>query len=162
MCLCSLPLIAVAYLDGTLAIYDLSTQMLRHSCRHEVCICRSVTRKLGTVKLGPQNPLNSPFLQAGLVHLQWEESSSLVSTCSLDGVLRQWDARSGKIVSEYSGHAAEILDFSINRLDSMLIHFNSRLDRCLTLFISCREATVAVTASGDNQAKVFCLQRPDR
>ncbi|XP_051912915.1 angio-associated migratory cell protein [Hippocampus zosterae] len=106
-----LPLIAVAYLDGTLAIYDLSTQMLRHRCRHE----------------------------AGLVHLQWEESSSLVSTCSLDGVLRQWDARSGKMVSEYRGHAAEILDFSINR-----------------------EATVAVTASGDNQAKVFFLQRPDR
>ncbi|XP_061122888.1 angio-associated migratory cell protein [Syngnathus typhle] len=106
-----LPLVAAAYLDGTLAIYDLSTQVLRHSCRHE----------------------------AGVVHLQWEESSSLVSTCSLDGALRQWDARSGKMVSEYRGHAAEILDFAMNR-----------------------EATVAVTASGDNQAKVFCLQRPDR
>lgn len=31
-----LPLIAVAYLEGTLAIYDLSTQVLRHSCQHEV------------------------------------------------------------------------------------------------------------------------------
>ncbi|XP_061663754.1 angio-associated migratory cell protein [Syngnathoides biaculeatus] len=107
----TLPLIAVAYLDGTLAIYDLSTQVLRHSCRHE----------------------------AGIVHLQWEESSSLVSTCSLDGALRQWDARSGNMVSEYRGHAAEIYDFTMNR-----------------------EATVAVTASGDNHAKVFCLQRPDR
>ncbi|XP_054652832.1 angio-associated migratory cell protein [Dunckerocampus dactyliophorus] len=106
-----LPLIAVAYLDGTLAIYDLSTQVLRHSCRHET----------------------------GIVHLQWEESSSVVSTCSLDGALRQWDARSGYMVSEYRGHAAEILDFTMNR-----------------------EATLAVTASGDNQAKVFCLQRPDR
>lgn len=35
-CLSSLPLIAVAYLEGTLAIYDLSTQVLRHSCQHEV------------------------------------------------------------------------------------------------------------------------------
>lgn len=31
-----LPLIAVAYLEGTLAVYDLSTQVLRHSFRHEV------------------------------------------------------------------------------------------------------------------------------
>uniref|UniRef100_A0A671WWP8 Angio-associated migratory cell protein n=1 Tax=Sparus aurata TaxID=8175 RepID=A0A671WWP8_SPAAU len=107
----SLPLIAVAYLEGTLAIYDLSTQVLRHRCQHE----------------------------AGIVHLQWEESSSVVSTCCLDGALRLWDARTGSMVSEYRGHTAEILDFTINR-----------------------EASVAVTASGDNQAKVFCLQRPDR
>ncbi|XP_043965690.1 angio-associated migratory cell protein [Gambusia affinis] len=106
-----LPLIAVAYLDGTLAIYDLSTQVLRHRCQHE----------------------------AGIVHLQWEESSSVVSTCSLDGALRLWDARSGNLLSEYRGHTAEILDFTVNR-----------------------EASLAVTASGDNQAKVFCLQRPDR
>ncbi|KAK7893289.1 hypothetical protein WMY93_022441 [Mugilogobius chulae] len=106
-----LPLIAVAYLDGTLAIYDLSTQILRHRCQDE----------------------------AGIVHLQWEESSSVVSTCSLDGALRLWDGRSGNMVSEYRGHTAEILDFTINR-----------------------EGTMAVTASGDNQAKVFCLQRPDR
>ncbi|KAJ0009354.1 hypothetical protein NQD34_001056 [Periophthalmus magnuspinnatus] len=106
-----LPLIAVAYLDGTLAIYDLSTQVLRHRCQDE----------------------------AGIVHLQWEESSSVVSTCSLDGALRLWDGRTGNMVSEYRGHTAEILDFTINR-----------------------EGTMAVTASGDNQAKVFCLQRPDR
>ncbi|KAG5261915.1 hypothetical protein AALO_G00290020 [Alosa alosa] len=106
-----LPLVAVAYLDGTLAIYDLSTQALRHRCQHE----------------------------AGIVHLQWEESSSLVATCSLDGVVRLWDARSGSMVSEYRGHGAEILDFTLNR-----------------------DASIAVTAAGDHKAKVFCLQRPDR
>ncbi|XP_023804989.1 angio-associated migratory cell protein [Oryzias latipes] len=106
-----LPLIAVAFLDGTLAIFDLSTHVLRHKCLH----------------------------QAGIVHLQWEESSSVVSTCSLDGALRLWDARSGGLLSEYRGHGAEILDFTVNR-----------------------EASLAVTASGDNRAKVFCLQRPDR
>ncbi|XP_042152645.1 angio-associated migratory cell protein-like [Oncorhynchus tshawytscha] len=106
-----LPLIAVAYLHGTLAIYDLSSQVLRHKCQH----------------------------QAGIVKLQWEESSSVVSTCSLDGAVRLWDARSGTMVSEYRGHQAEILDFTLNR-----------------------EASMAVTASGDHQAKVFCLQRPDR
>lgn len=53
--------------------------------------------------------------QAGIVHLQWEDSSSVVSTCCLDGALRLWDARSGHMVSEYRGHTAEILDFTINR-----------------------------------------------
>ncbi|RVE75420.1 hypothetical protein OJAV_G00017080 [Oryzias javanicus] len=106
-----LPLIAVAFLDGTLAIFDLSSHALRHKCLH----------------------------QAGIVHLQWEESSSVVSTCSLDGALRLWDARSGGLLSEFRGHGAEILDFAVNR-----------------------EASLAVTASGDNRAKVFCLQRPDR
>ncbi|KAM6945395.1 angio-associated migratory cell protein [Aplochiton taeniatus] len=106
-----LPLAAVAYLDGTLAIYDLSSQTLRHKCQH----------------------------QAGIVHLQWEESSSVVWTCSLDGAVRVWDARSGVMVSELLGHRAEVLHFTINR-----------------------EGSLSITASGDHQAKVFCLQRPDR
>ncbi|KAI5613490.1 angio-associated migratory cell protein [Silurus asotus] len=106
-----LPLIAVAYLDGSLAIFDLTTQSLRHRCKHEV----------------------------GIVHLQWEQNSALVATCNLGGIMTLWDARSGKMVAEYHGHTAEILDFTLNRDSSM-----------------------AVTAGGDHKAKVFCLQRPDR
>ncbi|XP_030637245.1 angio-associated migratory cell protein [Chanos chanos] len=106
-----LPLVAVAFLDGTLAIYDLPTQSLRHKCRHEV----------------------------GIVRLRWEEASAVVVTCNLDGVVSLWDARSGNMLSEYRGHSAEILDFTLNR-----------------------EASIAVTAGGDHRAKVFCLQRPDR
>ncbi|MGH0117772.1 UNVERIFIED_CONTAM: hypothetical protein FKN15_039068 [Acipenser sinensis] len=82
-----LPLVAVAYLDGTLAIYDLSTQSLRHKCPHE----------------------------AGIVHLQWEDSSPLLYTCSLDGAVRIWDARSGQMVTQYRGHTAEILNFTLNK-----------------------------------------------
>ena len=67
--------------------------------------------------------LPSVLLQAGIVHLQWEESSSVVSTCSLDGALRLWDARSGNMVSEYRGHTAEILDFTINRYANDSSHF---------------------------------------
>uniref|UniRef100_A0A8C4TP52 Angio-associated migratory cell protein n=1 Tax=Erpetoichthys calabaricus TaxID=27687 RepID=A0A8C4TP52_ERPCA len=106
-----LPLIAVAYLDGTLAIFDLPTQTLRHKCQHE----------------------------AGIVHLQWEDNSCLVYTCSLDGSIRIWDARTGNLVMDYLGHTAEILDFALSK-----------------------DAAIAVTASGDQKAKVFCLQRPDR
>ncbi|XP_063049500.1 angio-associated migratory cell protein-like [Engraulis encrasicolus] len=107
----TLPLVAVGYLDGTLGVFDLSTQTLRHRCQH----------------------------QAGIVHLQWEESSSVVATCSLDGAVRFWDARSGAVVATYRGHTAEILDFTLTR-----------------------DASIAVTAGGDHKAKVFCLQRPDR
>lgn len=40
----------------------------------------------------------------------------------------------------------------------------SNVHVCLNLAVDSdfREASVAVTASGDSQAKVFCLQRPDR
>ncbi|XP_039612357.1 angio-associated migratory cell protein [Polypterus senegalus] len=107
----TLPLIAVAYLDGTLAIFDLPTQTLRNKCQHE----------------------------AGIVHLQWEDNSCLVYTCSLDGSIRIWDARTGNLVMDYLGHTAEILDFALSK-----------------------DASIAVTASGDQKAKVFCLQRPDR
>lgn len=106
-----MPLAAVGYLDGTLAIYDLSTQSLRHKCQHE----------------------------SGIVQLLWEESSAVVYTCSLDGAVRLWDARSGKMICEYRGHSAEILDFAVNK-----------------------DASIVVTSSGDHQAKVFCVQRPDR
>ncbi|KAF7241763.1 Angio-associated migratory cell protein [Varanus komodoensis] len=106
-----MPLAAVGYLDGTLAIYDLATQTLRHKCQHE----------------------------SGIVQLLWEESSPVVYTCSLDGAVCLWDARSGKLISEYRGHSAEILDFALNK-----------------------DASIVVTTSGDHQAKVFCVQRPDR
>ncbi|NP_001088640.1 angio associated migratory cell protein L homeolog [Xenopus laevis] len=106
-----LPLVAVGYLDGTLAIYDLSSQSLRHRCQHE----------------------------SGIVQLLWEQNSPVVYTCSLDGAVRLWDSRSGKMISEYFGHTAEILDFALNR-----------------------DASIVVTASGDHQAKVFCVQQPDR
>nr|XP_060623067.1 angio-associated migratory cell protein-like [Anolis sagrei ordinatus] len=106
-----MPLAAVGYLDGTLAIYDLVTQTLRHKCQHE----------------------------SGIVQLLWEDSSPVVYTCSLDGAVSLWDARSGKLISEYRGHSAEILDFALNK-----------------------DASIVVTTSGDHQAKVFCVQRPDR
>lgn len=106
-----LPLAAVGYLDGTLAVYDLSSQSLRHRCQHE----------------------------SGIVQLLWEQNSPVVYTCSLDGAVRLWDSRSGKMISEYCGHTAEILDFALNK-----------------------DASIVVTASGDHQAKVFCVQQPDR
>lgn len=106
-------------------------------------------------------------LQVGIVHLQWEESSSVVSTCCLDGKLRLWDARSGSLVAEYHGHTAEILDFTVNRCSQTCLNIPLETLQCphvqnLIVDSNFREASVAVTASGDSKAKVFCLQRPDR
>lgn len=120
----SLPLVAVAYLDGTLAVYDLSTQVLRHRCQHEVRRRRGDA--VSSLCASPPPLLPFPLVQAGIVHLQWEESSSVVSTCSLDGALRLWDARSGNMVSEYRGHSGEILDFSVSRYERVPT-FGSRL-----------------------------------
>lgn len=181
-----MPLAAVGYLDGTLAIYDLSTQSLRHKCQHEVLpcllslgleggvvsffgpsktslaaqglswgqfpICASPSAPPASPKAaadpaqwtcsltgsptcgdadstggggtwrelrlsgGPQcSPCALPLSQSGIVQLLWEESSAVVYTCSLDGAVRLWDAHSGKMISEYRGHSAEILDFAVNK-----------------------------------------------
>lgn len=65
---------------------------------------------------GPQySPHGFRVPQSGIVQLLWEESSAVVYTCSLDGAVRLWDARSGKMISEYRGHSAEILDFAVNK-----------------------------------------------
>ncbi|GCC20791.1 hypothetical protein chiPu_0019359, partial [Chiloscyllium punctatum] len=86
------------------------------------------------------SPANGNILaKAGIVQLLWEDHSPIIYTGSLDGVVRIWDARSGKMEGECCGHVAEILAFMVNK-----------------------EASVVVTASGDRTAKVFHLQRPDR
>lgn len=65
--------------------------------------------------LFPVLTLLPPLPQSGIVQLLWEENSAVVYTCSLDGAVRLWDARSGKMISEYRGHSAEILDFAVNK-----------------------------------------------
>ncbi|KAF7487225.1 Hypothetical predicted protein [Marmota monax] len=69
----AMPLAAVAYLDGTLAIYDLSTQTLRHQGQH----------------------------QSSIMQLLWEAGLAVVYTCSLDGVVHLWDAWTGRLLTDY-------------------------------------------------------------
>ncbi|TRY54041.1 hypothetical protein DNTS_003505 [Danionella cerebrum] len=101
-----LPWVAVAYLDGTLDIYDLNSQTLRHRWKN----------------------------QAGLVCLRWVRAATLLGVCDLAGVVTLLDARTGLATAVCHGHQAEILDFQINR-----------------------DASVVVTAGGDQKAKVFSL-----
>uniref|UniRef100_A0A8C6Z769 Angio associated migratory cell protein n=1 Tax=Nothoprocta perdicaria TaxID=30464 RepID=A0A8C6Z769_NOTPE len=126
------------------------SEVPRKSCGNHLCFCRArgevevgeggsavVGYEDGTLRIWDLKQGTS--LHSGIVQLLWEESSAVVYTCSLDGAVRLWDARSGKMISEYRGHAAEILDFAVNK-----------------------DASIVVTTSGDHQAKVFCVQRPDR
>lgn len=155
-----MPLAAVGYLDGTLAIYDLSTQTLRHQCQHQVQAASSHGHghSLGEAQIfestyprpgsrlvplcGPSSlppALSTPFLrgsweqmplvspapdlhpaccalvQSGIVQLLWEAGTAVVYTCSLDGIVRLWDARTGRLLTDYRGHTAEILDFALSK-----------------------------------------------
>uniref|UniRef100_A0A8I5TZ83 Angio associated migratory cell protein n=1 Tax=Pongo abelii TaxID=9601 RepID=A0A8I5TZ83_PONAB len=166
----------VGYLDGTLAIYDLATQTLRHQCQHQVraagagvpvgcvhsggeaqasrsiyprsgsclaLVCGCPSLRIGSMALSSPANLRPasviPRGQSGIVQLLWEAGTAVVYTCSLDGIVRLWDARTGRLLTDYRGHTAEILDFALSK-----------------------DASLVVTTSGDHKAKVFCVQRPDR
>lgn len=68
---CRMPLAAVGYLDGTLAIYDLSTQSLRHKCQHEVLPspptqAREVGLGLLEISFGAQGPVPNLYFSLSL------------------------------------------------------------------------------------------------
>lgn len=54
-------------------------------------------------------------VQSGIVQLLWEAGTAVVYTCSLDGIVRLWDARTGRLLTDYRGHTAEILDFALSK-----------------------------------------------
>ncbi|XP_044159675.1 angio-associated migratory cell protein-like [Bufo gargarizans] len=92
-----LPLVAVLYLDGSVAIYDILTQTLRHRFRHK----------------------------STLIKLTWEDMSPVLYTCCRDGAINLWDSQSGEMIIEYGGHTAEITDFAINKDSSIVVTVSS-------------------------------------
>jgi len=53
------------------------------------------------------------FLQSGIVKLSWHECQPLVYTCTLEGVVHLWDARTGDEERHWMGHEASILDMQV-------------------------------------------------
>lgn len=104
-------LAATGTLLGSLCIWDVPTQTVRNVCHHET----------------------------GIVKLKWDNTSPLVYTACLDGIVRLWDARNSELISSWSGHLDSILDFNISN-----------------------DSNILVTASDDNTAKVFTLNSPER
>ncbi|XP_046555991.1 LOW QUALITY PROTEIN: angio-associated migratory cell protein-like [Haliotis rubra] len=101
---------ATGTLGGVMSIWDISTHVVRHQCVHG----------------------------DGIVKLKWDETSPLVYTASLDGVVSMWDARSGKEETRWTGHSAAILDFDITEDGDKLL-----------------------TVCEDHTARVFSIKSPD-
>ncbi len=80
-------LAAVGSLNGSLGVWDVPTQKIRHQCQHE----------------------------AGIVRLRWDPTGSpTIFTAALDGRVQLWDARSGEAEASWTGHRGEILDMKIS------------------------------------------------
>ncbi|ELT96890.1 hypothetical protein CAPTEDRAFT_176282 [Capitella teleta] len=97
---------ATGTLIGMLTIWDMQVLKPRFQCKHN----------------------------AGIVRLCWHPSSPSVFTCTLDGVVRRWDARSGKCEGEWTGHMSDILDLAL-----------------------VKDGSCIISASGDRTARVFML-----
>ncbi|KAG7271251.1 hypothetical protein CRUP_003482 [Coryphaenoides rupestris] len=107
----------VGYEDGSVRVWDLKQGNALHVVKgrdsHQGAVTCLASNKDGSLVVtgsvdGSAKLINTVTGKAGIVaHRSGEESSAWWSTCGLDGALRQWDARSGNLVSEYRGHAAE-------------------------------------------------------
>merc|ERR1712180_455484 len=74
--------VAAGSVDGTLCIWDISLQRVRHTC----------------------------FSPAGLTKLIWTDIESNIISACLDGVIRLWDYKKGEMVKDITGHVGNILD----------------------------------------------------
>lgn len=74
-----MPLAAVGYLDGTLAIYDLSTQTLRHQCQHQVQAAWSHGHGCGEGPVSGLAPARSfsVAIPTPFRHRSWEQMTLL-------------------------------------------------------------------------------------
>ncbi|KAM3917147.1 angio-associated migratory cell protein isoform 1-T3 [Leptodactylus fuscus] len=88
-----LPLVAVNYLDGYMAVYDTLTQTLQYRYQHK----------------------------SEIRHFLWDHNSPVMYTCSRDGAIRLWDSRSGEMIIEYCGHKHEIYDMALNKDASIIV-----------------------------------------
>jgi len=85
--------LAVGALHGSLTIWDISSQRIRHKCQHP----------------------------RGISRIIWQESTPThIITACLDGVIRCWDSGSGSVVKEWNGHREDILDLDISS-DGLLL-----------------------------------------
>jgi len=87
-------LFATGTVDGSIEIWDISTQMRRHVCH--------------------QN--------SGISKLLWDKNNPyLLYTAGLDGVLRIYDGRSGQLLNVKNGHNDHILDFTVSSDSSFVL-----------------------------------------
>ncbi|CAI5734076.1 unnamed protein product [Peronospora destructor] len=71
-------------LGGYLRIWDLATNQCRHVCRHP----------------------------AGVIKLLWHPAQPIVYSCTVEGLIYVWDARTGQLLKILAGHADMVLDMT--------------------------------------------------
>ena len=59
----------------------------------------------------------SSTIDSGITKLTWHPTQPLLYVCSLDGIIREYDARSGTMTKRWYGHRNSILDMSILQND---------------------------------------------
>jgi len=79
--------------DGTLTVWDMSSQTVRYQFKHK----------------------------EGIVKLCWDPVEPIVHSCSLDGCVYTWDVGSGVQLSKQQGHTAYILDIDMSRDGSLIL-----------------------------------------
>jgi WD40 repeat protein len=111
------PLLASGSLDGTCRIWNVATNIQIAVCEHEVCAFLSrildcklmLTHTLTHIHM--HTYIHTP--QAGCVRVAWHPSKPILYTCSLDGVVRVFEGRNGKLLFQGVGHQSHVLDFAI-------------------------------------------------
>ncbi|KAI9347404.1 quinon protein alcohol dehydrogenase-like superfamily [Zopfochytrium polystomum] len=83
----SMPLGSVGSVDGTIAIWDLGTMVVRDTYRH----------------------------MEGVTKVVWQENAALLTSCSLDQTVRVWDSRTGSCERSYIGHTGAIFDMACSK-----------------------------------------------
>lgn len=89
----SQPVAATGTVQGSLAVWDIPTQIQREQFQQD----------------------------SGISKLLWGASSSLLYTAGLDGVVRLYDGRSGSIERSWYGHKDEILDMVVSKVDNYIL-----------------------------------------
>ena len=80
---------ATAATDGTLRVWDLTGADVRSALRHSI--------------LHPD----------ALIKVVWHPAHPVLFSACADGVVRLWDARTGALVKEYTGHMNMVLDLKL-------------------------------------------------
>ncbi|RQM18412.1 hypothetical protein KXD40_001604 [Peronospora effusa] len=75
---------ATGCLGGYLRIWDLATNQCRHVCRHP----------------------------AGVIKLLWHPAQPIVYSCTVEGLVYVWDARTGQLLKTLAGHTDMVLDMT--------------------------------------------------
>mmetsp|Transcript_13870 Transcript_13870/g.21137 ORF Transcript_13870/g.21137 Transcript_13870/m.21137 type:complete len:453 (+) Transcript_13870:40-1398(+) len=103
---------ATGGVDGILKIWDLNNNGCRHICKHE----------------------SDAGQMAGVTRLRWHPCRPIVFTSASDGMIRIWDARSGKLIKALTGHTDMINDLDINTFGETAIIISGSDDKSIRVF----------------------------